>query len=163
MAVWPCVWQRTLKTADVTVTNIASYVRVLILMNRWFFPYLWHSWFSRYGHFVEYVTKPCKDHCDVNVPSISPRGSRSKAVADDYRHEYQRGCGHWTLIILILGMCRLQTTCDHSVSFSVASSFFACVKRSNTGTPDRRTLQLISIALERTTWIGWSGCPFWDC
>ena len=24
--------------------------------------------------------------CDVNIPSLSPRGSRSKAVANDYRH-----------------------------------------------------------------------------
>ena len=31
--------------------------------------------------------------CDVNIPSLSPRGSRSKAVASDYRHEYQHGCG----------------------------------------------------------------------
>ena len=33
----PCVWQSTPKTADVTVTKIACYVRVRILMNRWFF------------------------------------------------------------------------------------------------------------------------------
>ena len=31
--------------------------------------------------------------CDVNIPRLSPRGSRSKAVANDYRHEYQHGCG----------------------------------------------------------------------
>ena len=37
-------------------------------------------------------------HCDVNSPSLSPRGSRSKAVANDYRHEYQHGCGLWTLV-----------------------------------------------------------------
>ena len=29
--------------------------------------------------------------CDVNIPNLSPRGSRSKAVANDYRHEYQHG------------------------------------------------------------------------
>ena len=29
-----CVWQPTLKTADVTVTKITGYVRVRILMNR---------------------------------------------------------------------------------------------------------------------------------
>ncbi len=34
VAVCPCVWQPTPKTADVTVTNIAGYVRVRILMNR---------------------------------------------------------------------------------------------------------------------------------
>ena len=32
--------------------------------------------------------------CDVNIPSTSPRGSRSKAVANDYRHEYLHVCGH---------------------------------------------------------------------
>ena len=31
--------------------------------------------------------------CDVNIPSLSPRGSRSNGVANDYRHEYQHGCG----------------------------------------------------------------------
>ena len=36
--------------------------------------------------------------CDVNIPSLSPRGSRLKAVANDYRHEYQHGCGLWTLV-----------------------------------------------------------------
>ena len=35
--VWPCVWQPTHKTADVNVTKIAGYVRVRILMNRYFF------------------------------------------------------------------------------------------------------------------------------
>ena len=34
LCVWPCVWQSTPRTADVTVTNIAGYVRVRILMNR---------------------------------------------------------------------------------------------------------------------------------
>ena len=34
---WPCVWQPNPKTADVTVTKIAGYVRVRILMNLWFF------------------------------------------------------------------------------------------------------------------------------
>ena len=47
-----CVWQPTPRTADVTVTKIAGYVRVRILMNRSFF---WHSYFLRYGHFVEYM------------------------------------------------------------------------------------------------------------
>ena len=38
---WPygrlAVWQPTTRTADVTVTKFAGYVRVRILMNRWFF------------------------------------------------------------------------------------------------------------------------------
>ena len=37
VAVCPCVWQSTPRTADVTVTKIAGYVRVRILMNRLFF------------------------------------------------------------------------------------------------------------------------------
>ena len=41
LTMWPCVcacvrvWQPTPKTADVTVTKIAGYVRILV--NRWFF------------------------------------------------------------------------------------------------------------------------------
>ena len=31
---WPCVWQPTPTTAEVTVTKIAGYVRVRILTNR---------------------------------------------------------------------------------------------------------------------------------
>ena len=38
-----CVWQSIPRTADVTVTKIAGYVRVRILINRWYFPYFWHS------------------------------------------------------------------------------------------------------------------------
>ena len=38
--------------------------------------------------------------CDANIPSLSLRGSRSKAVANDYRHEYQHGCGLGTLVLL---------------------------------------------------------------
>ena len=34
LTVWPCVWKPTPITADVTVTKIAGYVRVRILMNR---------------------------------------------------------------------------------------------------------------------------------
>ena len=34
---WPCVWQPNPRMADVTVTKIAGYVRVRILMNRRFF------------------------------------------------------------------------------------------------------------------------------
>ena len=29
--------------------------------------------------------------CDVNIPSVSPRGGRSKAFDNDYRHEHQQG------------------------------------------------------------------------
>ena len=32
MSAWPCIWQSTPRTADVTVTEIAGYVRVRILI-----------------------------------------------------------------------------------------------------------------------------------
>ncbi len=43
-----CVWQSTPRTADVTVTKIASYVRVRILVNRSFFSRIFgiHSFYS---------------------------------------------------------------------------------------------------------------------
>ena len=47
-----------------------------------------HSFF-RYGLFVEYMNMHgmrSGGQCDVNIPSLSPGGSRSKAVANDYRH-----------------------------------------------------------------------------
>ena len=52
---WLAVWQPTPITADVTVTKIAGYVHVRILMNRCFFSYFWHSYIERYGNFVEYM------------------------------------------------------------------------------------------------------------
>ena len=45
--------------------------------------------FLRYGHFVEYMNMHAirsVGQCYVNIPSLSPRRSRSKAVANDYRH-----------------------------------------------------------------------------
>ena len=52
---WTCVWQPTPRTADVTVTKTGGYVCARILMTRWFSSYFWHSYFLRYGHFVEYM------------------------------------------------------------------------------------------------------------
>ena len=55
VAVWlaVCVWKRTPITADVTVTKIAGYVRVRILMHEsMIFSYLWPSQFLRNGQFV---------------------------------------------------------------------------------------------------------------
>ena len=51
LTMWPCVcvcvcvrvWKPNPITADVTVTKIAGYVRIRILMNQWFFSYFWHS------------------------------------------------------------------------------------------------------------------------
>ena len=34
---------------------------------------------------------PSAGQCDVNIARLSPSGRRSKAVANDYRHEYQHG------------------------------------------------------------------------
>ena len=57
---------------------------------------IWCSWRWLWGgldfapmHAIRFVAQ-----CDVNIPSLSPRGSRSKSVANDYRH----GCGLWTLV-----------------------------------------------------------------
>ena len=43
-----------------------------------------------------------RGQCDVNIPSLSPRGTRSKAVANDYRHECHHGCGLWTQVYLMM-------------------------------------------------------------
>ena len=45
-----CVWQPTPRTADVTVTKIAGYVRVCILMNRW--------WFFVFLAFILFTLRP---------------------------------------------------------------------------------------------------------
>ena len=55
-SVWPCVWQSTLRTANVTVTNIAGYTCSRLHSHESvMFSYFWHSYFLRYGHFVEYI------------------------------------------------------------------------------------------------------------
>ena len=48
-----CVWQSTSRTADVTVTNRRLCVR-LHSHESVIFSYFWHSYFLRYGKFVEY-------------------------------------------------------------------------------------------------------------
>ena len=55
LAGWPCVWQPPPAQADVTVTKIAGYVRVRVLINPCVFSYFWHSYFLTYGQFVEYM------------------------------------------------------------------------------------------------------------
>ena len=121
---WPCVWQQTPKTANVTVAKIAVYVRVRIINIRWFFSYLviyscyatatllnmslshvMNMWLTDAADggcggeldFAPMHAIRCVGQCDVNSQSLSPRGSRSKTVANDYRH----GCGLWTLVGLI--------------------------------------------------------------
>ena len=37
------------------------------------------------------------DQCDINIPSLSPRGSRSKAIANDYRLPVRVLAQVWTL------------------------------------------------------------------
>ena len=109
--VWPCVWQPTPKTADVTVTRIAGYVRVCILMNRWFFPRIFgiHSCYATATLLNIWICMQWTGaadggcgggQCDVNIPGISPRRSRSKAVANNYRQEYHYACGHGTLVAI---------------------------------------------------------------
>ena len=50
-----CVWQPTIRTADVTVTK--SPVMFAFEFSRIgnLFAYFWHSYFLRYGHFFEYM------------------------------------------------------------------------------------------------------------
>ena len=114
------VWQPTPTTVDVTVTKIAGYVRVRILMNRWFFHIFGiHTFYARATLLNIWICMQWTDaadcgwgggldfapmhairsvgQCDINIPSLSPRGRRSKAIANDYRH----GCGLWTLVYLI--------------------------------------------------------------
>ena len=113
------VWQPTPKTADVTLTTITGYVRVCILMNRWFFCI--HSFYDT-ATLLNMSLSPAMNmwltdaadggcgggldfapmramrsvgQCDINIPSLSTRGSRSNAVANDYRHEYWARV--WTL------------------------------------------------------------------
>ena len=74
-----------------------------------------HSFCATATLLNNYVNKPmhairCVGQCDANIPSLSPSGSRSKAVANDYRHEYQHGCGLWPLVILIVCDRECNTT-----------------------------------------------------
>ena len=114
--------QPTPKTADVTVTKIAdllcsrlhshesvhfgihSFYATATLLNMSLSPAM-NMWLTDgvdggCGGGLDFAPMHALrsvGQCDVNIPSSSPRGSRSKAVANDYRPEYQHGCGLWTL------------------------------------------------------------------
>ena len=108
------MWRPTPKTTDVTVTEIAGYVRVCILMNGDFFFVFWHHRFYATATLLNMSLSPAMNmwltdegdggcggrldfapmhairsvgQCDVNIPSLSPRGSHPKAVDNDYPHE----------------------------------------------------------------------------
>ena len=71
---WPYVWQPTPRTADVTVTKIAGYVRVRILMNRWFF--------FVYLAFILFTLRPL---CYILLPACNSQwtcGSLMQPVGD---------------------------------------------------------------------------------
>ena len=81
-------------TVDVTVTKMAGYVRVHIFMNRWFFRIFGiHSFYATATFLNIWICMQWTDaadggcwggQCDLNIPSLSPRESRSKAVANDF-------------------------------------------------------------------------------
>ena len=68
VAVRVCVWQSTPRTANVTVTKIAVYVRVRILVNRCFFRifafivFKFLSTFTRRVHIHLHAYKLCSAH-----------------------------------------------------------------------------------------------------
>ena len=77
VAVRACVWQSTPRTADATVTKIAGYVHVRILMNRVFFlvflafiVFKFLSTFTRRVHMHLYAHKLCsaRDPCTRAEP-----------------------------------------------------------------------------------------------
>ena len=61
-----------------------------------FFMLLPLCWIYMNMHAIRYIGQ-----CDVNIPNLSPRASRSKAIANDYRYEYHHGCALWTLVLLM--------------------------------------------------------------
>ena len=91
-----CVSQPTPRMADVTVTKIAGYVRVRILMNRWFFRIFGiHSFYATTTLLNIWICLQwtCSWRWlwgQIGLCILSRR-SRSKAVANDY------GTWVWTL------------------------------------------------------------------
>ena len=119
---WPCgnrLLKRLMSPSQKSQVMVAPHSHESVIFFRIFGI---HSFFG-YGHFIEYVTtSPAMNmwladaadsgcvgvggldfapmyairsvgQCDVNFPSLSPRGSRSKAVSYDYRRENQHECG----------------------------------------------------------------------
>ena len=89
-----CVWQTTPRTAEITVTKIAGYVRVRILMNRRFFfvflalilfhlrPICW---------IYEYECCQLLDKNSVGQPIIPNRG-RQVVHAMNWLHQWRHNC-----------------------------------------------------------------------
>ena len=103
MAGWPFVWQPTPKTADVTVFRIFgihSFYTTASLLNMSLSPAM-NMWLTDAADggcgggldFAPMHAIRSVGQRDVNIPRLSPRGSRSKSVANDYLHEYPHGCG----------------------------------------------------------------------
>ena len=101
--VWPpvcaCVWQPTPKTADVTVTKIAGYVRVRVVMNRWFFRIFGNHSFYATATLLNIWISMQRPVWRKHSKLIHPLPL--EAVANNYRHEYHHGCGLWTLVVII--------------------------------------------------------------
>ena len=66
-------------------------------------------------------------HCDVNSPSLWPRGNRSKAVANDHRQQYHHGCGLWTLVHLMMSLI-FPTSSSGSSVFLLATRSMLSLK-----------------------------------
>ena len=117
LTMWPCLWpcvrvcsNRLLKwlmsPSPISQVMFAS----AILMNQWFFHIFGiHSFYATVTLLNIWICMQWTDaadggcgggQCDVNIPSLSPRGSLSKAVANDYRQEYHHGWGLWTLVYI---------------------------------------------------------------
>ena len=92
--------------------------------------------------------------CDVNIPSSSLRGSRSKAVANDYRHEYHHGCGLWTLVHVIYHL--KHQSCNNHYTNVLAGleprvCQQTCLGNFNPHLATHRSIDAPSKLLERTT------------
>ena len=102
-----CVWEPTHIAADVTVTKIAGYVRVRILMNRWFFLafilFTLRPLCRIYEYACNELMQQCGGCCGGQREVIK---SRSKTVANDYRQEYHHVYGLWTLVYIIMNRVR---------------------------------------------------------
>ena len=91
------VWQRTPTTADVTVTKLAGYVRVRILVNRWFFSYFGDTYFRTYCPFVEYMNIYAAswlcthDVSNVGGVTASPARRNSSIVGVSLRARWDTG------------------------------------------------------------------------
>ena len=91
--------------ADVTVTKIAGYVRIRILMNRWFIRIFGiHSFYATATLLNIWICMQWTEAADGGYGGrigFCTHACRLKAVANDYRQEYHHGRGIWTLVYVM--------------------------------------------------------------